>query len=245
MIRAVLYIALIALALNGCAPAAYIPIGSVQNVPSLNDSSKTSISLNLGSGGISPSFANVLGNQNMFITNLSFIKIHTDEECKTCSFTHRFLLEMAWGRFSSGREDRVLEWFAGLGAGKSDLRENKFKWGASDGSSGVHEKAKFIQPFGQFDYGLIKNNSEIVYSIKVVAPYFISYTHINNPDQGADETMNNYDDSWTIFLQPAVTTRWGFEHFKGQFQFGFSVPVLAWEYSKLSLFASIGLTFKK
>jgi len=245
MIRAVLHIALIALALNGCAPAAYIPIGSVQNVPSLNDSSKTSISLNLGSGGISPSFAKVLGNQNMFITNLSFIKIHTDEECETCSFTHRFLLEMAWGRFSSGREDRVLEWFAGLGAGKSDLRENKFKWGASDGSSGVHEKAKFIQPFGQFDYGLIKNNSEIVYSIKVVAPYFISYTHINNPDQGADETINNYDDSWTIFLQPAVTTRWGFEHFKGQFQFGFSVPVLAWEYSKLSLFASIGLTFKK
>jgi len=245
MIRAVLYIAPIALALNGCAPAAYIPIGSVQNVPSLNDSSKTSISLNLGSGGISPSFANVLGNQNMLITNLSFINIHTDEECETCSFTHRFLLEIAWGRFSSGREDRVLEWFAGLGAGKSDLTENKSRWGASDGSSGVHEKAKFIQPFGQFDYGMIKNNSEIAYSIKVVAPYFISYTHINNPDQGDDETISNYDDSWTIFLQPAVTTRWGFEDFKGQFQFGFSVPVLAWEYAKLSIFASIGLTFKK
>jgi len=240
MIRAALYIAFIALALNGCAPAAYIPIGSVQNVPSLNDSSKTSISLNLGSGGISPSFANVLGNQNMLITNLSFINIHTDEECETCRHTHRFLLEMAWGRFSSGREDRVLEWFAGLGVGKSDLRDNKFNI-----SSGVHEKAKFLQPFGQFDYGIIKNNSEIAYSIKVVAPYFISYTHINNPDQGDDETISNYDDSWTIFLQPAVTTRWGFEHFKGQFQFGFSVPVLAREYAKLSIFASIGLTFKK
>lgn len=226
--------------LYSCAPAAYIPIGIVQNVPLLTDSSKTRFSLNLGSDGFSPSFAKVISHQNLMILNLSFINIHTDEECETCKYNHRFLIEMAFGKFRSKDETQVLEWFVGGGFGNSNVQDSKFVLGMSDEVTGIREKAKFIQPFVQFDYGILEDNYEIAYSIKTVAPYFLTYTHINNPDH--NETISQYDKSWIVFLQPAVTARWGFKRFKAQCQFGLSAPIIAREYAKFSIFASVGLT---
>jgi hypothetical protein len=205
MKRVLLHIVFFTLLLFGCAPGGYIPIGSVQNVPLITDSTAARFSLNFGSGGFSPSFAGVFNHQNVMMMNLSFFSEHKDTYTESSKITNRFLIEMAWGRFRYKHEDKVLEWFVGGGFGNSNVQANKYRfsrgWDASP--IGVHEKAKFIQPFVQFDYGEPDEKNEIAYSIKMVVPYYLSYSHVQIPQNGGG--ISNYDNSWTIFLQEGVS----------------------------------------
>lgn len=235
----ILGLAIIMLFISGCStPSAYIQVGNVQNVPLLNDSCKNHYSLNYGAWGFNINTAHTIKSPNSIMMDLSYINIKPN--CETCPYRNRFLIDAAWGRYWSKNNGKILEGFAGVGYGNSNILDSRFFLFTFSGGTPVEEKAKFMQAFIQFDHGERRNYTEIAYSLKIVAPYYFDYTHIENP--GVNETVNYYNNTWTIFLQPAVTTRGGFKHLKGEFQMGFSIPVMNFEFAKFSLFASVGLS---
>ncbi len=210
---------IIAISIYGCStPSAYVQVGNVQNIPLLNDSCKNHYSLNYGSWGFNANTAHVIYNTNSIMFNLSYIDIKPN--CENCIYTNRFLFDAAWGKYWSKNNEKTLEGFAGVGFGNSNIQNNREFLFNFIGGTPVEEKAKFMQAFIQFDHGERRDYTEIAYSLKIVAPYYFNYTHIENP--GINETVSYYSNSLAIFLQPAVTTRGGFKHLKGEFQLGFS-----------------------
>jgi hypothetical protein len=222
--------------LNGCIPCYYAP--NAQNIPLFNEKNDANISGSFRFGNQSTGF------------DLQVAHAVTNHFGWMCNYNHWGGL---WSEWSMNAQDHSIEYRGDhfeLGVGYFTLLNDNlifetyggFGWSSvrNDYEGRKESKIKGLRYFVQPAIGWKNDFFSIGGSMRFLG---LDYNHfeltgITLPYENLDEVMDN---PFTVFFEPALTLRAGFEHLMFQLQGSYSIPFKKLEYQYDPLNISIGL----
>lgn len=212
--KTILYTILIALVINGCAPA-YVP--NVINTPLLTNKGEIQAAIHSGISGTDPQFAYAITDNIGVMLNGSFANRTLDS---TNNFHKHEFIEIGTGYYTKIGESGRFETFTGYGFGKLKANFGNDLWITY---TDVNSSRIFIQP-------TIGASTDIFDGS--LSSRFVMVTMHQDSKRSSE-----------YFIEPVITSKVGYKYVKAVFQIGLSIPLNSEEinFSYQPLIFSVGV----
>lgn len=220
---------------TSCSPIFYAP--NTQNVPLISEKGETDLTISgninqfefLGAYGITNNMA-IIANGGLFVP--SDLDNGTGGSGK--------FVELGVGYFMPIRENWVFESYGifGLGGFENHFPSTKTDYPETDGKISATMFRVGVQP----NFGFKSKYFSAAVSTKI---FYLSYSKIKGDLIFGEINQQNYlrDNSSNFMVEPAITIRGGFEKFKLQVQYGYSLNLSNIHFKQDEMFLTLGLNF--
>ena len=216
-----IFLLLLALVFQACAPA-YTP--NVVNTPLLSNKGEIQAGIGTGVSGFDPQLTYALSDNLGIMFNGSFCNrknTDVDDDSDITNYHKHSFFEAAAGYYKKVSHKGRLEIFSGYGFGTVDA---EYKNNLVSSQSKANIFRYFIQP----GLGMTTDVFDGSFASRIVLVDINKDVH-----------------SYSSFIEPVLTGRFGYQHIKFYIQAGFSVPLSKSEhYSYQPLILSFGINFK-
>ncbi len=191
-----LVLGLIVLILSSCSPL-YVP--NVANVPLLSNKGEFQASVYTGTAGFDPQLSYAITDNIGVMVNASFANRKSDS---TSNFHKHNFFEGGLGYYKPFSEFGKFEVFGGFGYGKVQGSYISPLW---QSSADISYSRFFIQPA----FGISREYIDVSFASRIV---FVNFNQVVSQN------------SYSIFMEPVITAKFGYKYVKAVFQFGVSYP---------------------